>query len=30
VVAGDERWPMITGLESNRDFVVEFVALGAS
>jgi hypothetical protein len=29
VAARDERWPLITDPELNRDFVVEFVALGA-
>jgi hypothetical protein len=30
VASHDERWPLIVALDSNRDFVVEFVALRAS
>jgi hypothetical protein len=30
VAARDERWPVIVGVDSNRDFTVEFVALRAS
>ncbi len=30
VALRDERWPLIMRLDSNRDFVVEFVALRAS
>jgi hypothetical protein len=30
VAARDERWRVITEIDSNRDLVVEFVALRAS